>query len=116
LFEEAPLENQIDPIGFLATIISNVISKHGCLTPKQFCRVDRGNGLIRNKFLANRCDCRHAGWIDPSSCSRNSVWCQGRRVRQGGIQRKRRRDALKKAAGDGIKLQNIRSLRASSGA
>lgn len=109
LFEEAPMENQIDRERILADAGLARDFKAWLLDPARFAELDRGTILIPEKFLAKAALAATPVGFAPSSLlpefglsegeGSNPVFSQGDVVA-----------ALKKAASDGTSLQNIRSF------
>jgi hypothetical protein len=108
-FQEAPMENQIDRDRLLADDGLKREFKTWLLDPKHLAEFDSGMVLIPEKFLANGAIAATPVGFDNSDLQpefglmpgegANSVFAESDVV-----------SALKKAAADGIKLQNIRSL------
>ena len=79
VFEEAPMENQIDRERILADDGLRREFKAWLLDPEHFAELDRGTILIPEKFLAKGAIARDAGRIRRRrTCSRNSAWCRAR--------------------------------------
>ena len=109
-FEEAPMENQIDRERILADDNLRREFKAWLLDPTHFAELDRGTILIPEKFLAN-------GAIAPTPVGFDAIGpaagirsCAGREARNPVFSETDVVAALKKAADDGMTLQNIRSV------
>jgi hypothetical protein len=111
VFEEAPLENQIDRERILADDNLRRDFAAWLLDPNHFSELDRGTILIPDRFLA-------AGAITPTPVGFDSSNLQpefGLMQGEGATANPVFSEndvvgALKKASEDGVKLQNIRSL------
>ena len=111
LFEQAPLENQIDRERILADANLKREFKAWLLDPKHFSELDRGTVLIPQEFLAIAAiaatpvgfapsDLQPAfGLVEGDGAAADAVFAESDVVA-----------ALKKASEGGIALQNIRSL------
>lgn len=109
LFAEAPMENQIDRARILADADLARDFKTWLLDPAHFAELDRGTILIPEKFLAKAAIAPTPVGFVPSNLlpefglsegeGSNSVFSESDVVA-----------ALKKAAGSGTSLQNIRSF------
>ncbi|MBR0873421.1 hypothetical protein JQ633_23900 [Bradyrhizobium tropiciagri] len=111
VFAEAPMENQIDRDRILADDGLRHEFKAWLLDPKHFAELDRGTLVIPDKFLARGAVAPtpagfdigdlnpEFGLVQGEGASGNAVFSEGDVV-----------GALKKAAADGAKLQNIQSL------
>jgi hypothetical protein len=108
-FLEAPMENQIDRDRILADDGLKREFKSWLLDPKHLAEFDRGTVLIPEKFLANGAIAATPVGFDVSDLQPEFGLMQG----EGANSVFGDADvvtALKKAAADGIKLQNIRSV------
>ena len=108
IFNEAPLENQIDRERLLADADLAREFKAWLLEPSRFAALDRGTILIPEKFLARAAITATPAGFAPSNLLPKFGLSEG----EGGKFVFSERDvvgALKKAAGDGTALQNIRS-------
>src|ERR1700736_1756051 len=111
VFEQAPLENQIDRERILADHNLRRDFSEWLLEPKHFSELDRGTILIPDRFLAT-------GTITPTPAGFDSLNLQpefGLVQGEGGTANPVFGEndvvgALKKASEDGTKLQNIRSV------
>jgi hypothetical protein len=111
LFQEAPMENQIDRDRILADDSLKREFKAWLLDPKHLVEFDRGTVLIPEKFLARGAIAPTPAGFDPSELqpefgllqgegtSANPVFAEADVVA-----------ALRKASADGVTLQNIRSV------
>jgi hypothetical protein len=111
LFQEAPMENQIDRDRILADDSLRREFKAWLLDPKHLAEFDRGTALIPEKFLARGAIAPTPAGFDPSDLqpefglvqsegtTTNPVFPEADIVA-----------ALRKASADGVKLQNIRSV------
>jgi hypothetical protein len=111
LFQEAPMENQIDRDRILADDSLRHEFKAWLLDPKHLVEFDRGTALIPEKFLARGAIAPTPAGFDPSDLqpefglmqgegtSANPVFAEADVVA-----------ALRKASADGVTLQNIRSV------
>ena len=107
-FQEAPMENQIDRDRILADSNLRREFKAWLLDPKHLAEFDRGMALIPEKFLANGAIATTPVGFDASSLQPEFGPMQG----EGAKEVFAESDvvaALKKAAANGVKLQNIRS-------
>ena len=108
-FQEAPMENQIDRDRLLADDSLKREFKTWLLDPKHLAEFDSGTALIPEKFLANAAIAATPVGFDNSPLQPEFGLMQG-----GGTTPVFGESdvvaALKKAAADGIKLQNIRSV------
>ena len=108
-FREAPMENQIDRDRILADDGLRREFKTWLLDPKHLAEFDSGIALIPEKFLANGAIAATPVGFDNSPLQSEFGLMQG----EGANPVFAASDvvsALKKAAADGIKLQNIRSV------
>jgi hypothetical protein len=108
-FQEAPMENQIDRDRLLADDGLRREFKTWLLDPKHLAEFDSGTALIPEKFLANGAIAATPVGFDNSGLQPEFGLMQG----EGASAVFAESDvvsALKKAAADGIKLQNIRSV------
>jgi hypothetical protein len=108
-FQEAPMENQIDRDRILADESLKREFKAWLLEPKHLAEFDRGTVLIPEKFLASAAIAETPVGFDASSLQPEFGLMQGEGANpvffEGDVVA-----ALKKAAADGVKLQNIRSV------
>jgi hypothetical protein len=108
-FQEAPMENQIDRDRILADNGLRHEFKAWLLDPKHLAEFDRGMALIPEKFLANGAIAATPVGFDASTLQPEFGLMQG----EGANPVFAESDvvaALKKAAANGVKLQNIRSV------
>ena len=108
-FEEAPLENQIDRDRILADESLKREFKDWLLDPSHFAELDRGTILIPEKFLAKAAIAPTPVGFDLSELQPEYGMMHG----EGSAAAFDDNDvvgALKKAAEDGTRLQNIRSV------
>lgn len=108
-FEEAPLENQIDRDRILADENLKREFKNWLLDPKHFAELDRGTVLIPEKFLARAATAPTPVGFDLSELLPEYGMMHG----ESGAAAFDDNDvvgALKKAAEDGTRLQNIHSV------
>jgi hypothetical protein len=108
-FQEAPMENQIDRDRILVDSNLRREFKAWLLDPKHLAEFDRGMALIPEKFLANGAIATTPVGFDASSLQPEFGLMQG----EGAKEVFAESDvvaALKKAAANGVKLQNIRSV------
>ncbi len=111
LFEEAPLENQIDRERILADESLKRDFKTWLLAPQHFSELDRGEVLIPEKFLSLGAIAATPVGFDSSDLQPAFGLLQGERAAANPVFTET--DvvaALKKAAEDGVTLQNIRSV------
>lgn len=109
VFNEAPLENQIDRERLLADADLAREFKAWLLEPSRLAELDRGTILIPERFLARAAITATPVGFVPSKLLPEFGLSEG----EGGNAVFSERDvvgALKKAAGDGTALQNIRSF------
>jgi len=108
-FQEAPMENQIDRDRLLADDGLRREFKTWLLDPRHLAEFDSGTALIPEKFLANGAIAATPVGFDNSGLQPEFGLMQGEGATPvfGGSDVVA---ALKKAAADGIKLQNIRSV------
>jgi hypothetical protein len=109
LFEEAPLENQIDRDRILADENLRRDFKTWLLDPGHFGELDRGAILIPEQFLAKTAITATPVGFAPSNLQPAFGLTEG----EGADPLFKENDvvaALKKAASDGVALQNIRSV------
>jgi hypothetical protein len=110
-FEEAPLENQIDRDRMLADQGLAREFKAWLLEPKHFGELDRGTLLIPEKFLAKGAIAPTPVGFDASDLQPEFGLVQGNgKAADAMFGEADVVAALKKAAEDGTKLQNIRSV------
>jgi hypothetical protein len=108
-FEEAPLENQIDRDRIFSDENLKRDFKAWLLDPQHFSELDRGTILIPERFLASRAIAPTPAGFDPSDLQPEHGLVAG----EGSAPVFTGNDvvgALKKAAEDGTRLQNIRSV------
>ncbi len=110
-FEEAPMENQIDRDRILADDNLKRDFKNWLLDPQHFGELDRGTILIPERFLATGAIAPTPVGFDASVLQPEFGLVQG----EGSISKPVFSEsdvvaALRKAAADGVKLQNIRSV------
>jgi len=108
-FEEATLENQVDRARMLADAALARDFKAWLLDPAHFAELDRGTIVIPEKFLAKAAIAPTPAGFMPSSLLPEFGLSEG----EGSKAVFSESDvvtALKKAAGDGTSLQNIRSF------
>jgi hypothetical protein len=108
-FEEAPLENQVDRDRILADENLKREFKSWLLDPRHFAELDRGTILIPEKFLAKAAIAPTPVGFDLSELQPEYGMMRG----EGSLAAFDDNDVvgvLKKAAEDGTKLQNIRSV------
>jgi hypothetical protein len=111
IFEEAPLENQIDRERILADEKLRHDFKTWLLDPRHFTELDRGTILIPDKFLATGAIAATPVGFAPSSLQPAFGFVEGEGAAADPVFKES--DvvaALKKAAERGMALQNIRSL------
>ena len=111
IFEEAPLENQIDRERILADEKLRHDFKTWLLDPRHFTELDRGTILVPDKFLATGAIAATPVGFAPSSLQPAFGLVEGEGAAADPVFRES--DvvaALKKAAELGMALQNIRSL------
>jgi hypothetical protein len=111
LFQEAPMENQIDRDRILGDDSLKREFKAWLLDPKHFAEFDRGTALIPEKFLARGAVAPTPAGFDPSDLQPEFGLLQGEGTAADPLFKEA--DvvaALRKASADGIKLQNIRSV------
>jgi mono/diheme cytochrome c family protein len=111
IFEEAPLENQIDRERILADEKLRHDFKTWLLEPRHFTELDRGTILVPDKFLATGAIAATPVGFAPSSLQPAFGFVEGEGAAADPVFRES--DvvaALKKAAERGMALQNIRSL------
>jgi hypothetical protein len=111
LFQEAPMENQIDRDRILADDGLRREFKAWLLDPKHLAEFDRGTALIPEKFLAHGAIAPTPAGFDPSELQPEFGLLQG----EGAIANPVFAEAdvvaaLRKASADGVTLQNIRSV------
>jgi len=108
-FQEAPMENQVDRDRVLADSSLRREFKAWLLDPKHLAEFDRGMALIPEKFLANGAIATTPVGFDASPLQPEFGLMQG----EGAKEVFAESDvvaALKKAAANGVRLQNIRSV------
>src|SRR5437879_1918301 len=111
IYEEAPLENQIDRERILADEKLRHDFKTWLLDPRHFTELDRGTILVPDKFLATGAIAATPVGFAPSSLQPAFGFVGGEGAAADPVFRES--DvvaALKKAAERGMSLQNIRSL------
>src|SRR5438552_1243968 len=109
LFEEAPLENQIDRDRILADENLKRDLKAWVLHPRHFPQLDRGTLLLPEQFVAKGAITETPAGFAPSSQQPTFGLTEG----EGANAVFTKNDivtALKEAASDGVALQNIRSV------
>jgi len=109
VFEEAPMENQIDRDRILANDSLKREFKAWLLDPRHLAEFDRGTTLIPEKFLANGAIATTPVGFDSSDLQPEFGLTQGEDANPV-FNETDIVAALKKAVDDGIKLQNIRSV------
>ena len=112
-FQEAPMENQIDRDRLLADDNLGREFKAWLLEPKHLAEFDRGTVLIPEKFLASGAIAATPAGFDNSDLQPEFGLMQGEGAKGAKAAVFNEADvvaALKKAAADGLKLQNIRSI------
>jgi hypothetical protein len=111
LFEQAPLENQIDRDRILADDNLRRDFAAWLLDPKHFGELDRGTILIPDRFLAAGAIAPTPAGFDSSNLQPEFGLVQGEGATANPVFRENDVvGALKKASEDGVKLQNIRSV------
>ncbi|MBR0830558.1 hypothetical protein JQ596_34130 [Bradyrhizobium manausense] len=110
VFEEAPLENQIDRERLLANESLRREFKAWLLEPEHLRDFDRGTVLIPEKFLAKGAVVPTPAGLAPSSLQPEFGLMQGEGERDPAFSESDVVGALKTAADRGIGLQNIRSV------
>jgi hypothetical protein len=111
LFQEAPMENQIDRDRILADDSLRHEFKAWLLDPKHLVEFDRGTAVIPEKFLAHGAIAPTPAGFDPSDLQPEFGLVQGEGTNANPVFAEA--DivaALRKASADGVKLQNIRSV------
>lgn len=111
LFQEAPMENQIDRDRILGDDGLRREFKAWLLDPKHLVEFDRGTALIPEKFLASGAIAPTPAGFDPSDLQPEFGLVQGERTSINPVFAEA--DivaALRKASADGATLQNIRSV------
>jgi len=111
LFQEAPMENQIDRDRILADDGLKREFKTWLLDPGHFVEFDRGTALIPEKFLARGAIAPTPVGFDPSDLQSEFGLLQGEGATANPVFTEA--DivaALRKASADGMTLQNIRSV------
>ncbi|MHC2435847.1 hypothetical protein [Bradyrhizobium sp. USDA 4451] len=110
-FAEAPLENQIDRDRILADEALKRDFKAWLLDPEHFAALDRGTLLIPDRFLATAAVAPTPAGFDVSELEPEFGMVQGEGTAGTAVfSDDDIVGALKKAAADGTKLQNIQSL------
>ncbi|KJC58685.1 signal peptide protein [Bradyrhizobium sp. LTSPM299] len=109
-FAEAPMENQIDRDRVLADEGLRRDFKAWLLDPAHFAEFDRGTLLIPEKFLANGAVAPTPVGFDVSDLQPEFGLVQGEGTDKALFSENDVVGALKKAAADGTRLQNIQSL------
>ncbi|MBR0714520.1 hypothetical protein [Bradyrhizobium liaoningense] len=110
LFEEAPLENQIDRDRMLADESLRRDFKAWLLVSEHLRDFDRGMVLIPEKFLAKAAVVPTPAGLDPSSLQPEFGLMQGEGERDPAFSESDVVGALKTASERGVTLQNIRSV------
>lgn len=110
LFQEAPMENQIDRDRILADDGLKREFKAWLLDPKHFAEFDRGTALIPEKFLATGAIAPTPAGFDPSELHPEYGLLQGEATTNPVFTEADVVAALRKASVDGVALQNIRSV------
>ena len=110
MFEEAPLENQIDRERILADAKRRREFKTWLLDPRHFSELDRGTVLIPEKFLATGAVAATPVGFAPSNLQPAFGLVQGDGAANPVFRETDVVAALKKAAESGVTLQNIRSV------
>lgn len=111
LFQEAPMENQIDRDRILADDGFRREFKAWLLDPKHLVAFDRGTVLIPEKFLARGAIAPTPAGFDPSDLQPEFGLLQGEGTAVNPVFTEA--DvvaALRKASADGVTLQNVRSV------
>jgi hypothetical protein len=110
LFQEAPMENQIDRDRILADDGLKREFKAWLLDPKHLSEFDRGTALIPEKFLAHGAIAPTPAGFDPSELQPEFGLVQGEGTTNPVFAEADVVAALRKASADGMTLQNIRSV------
>jgi hypothetical protein len=110
MFEEAPLENQIDRERILADEKLKTDFKSWLLDPGHFGELDRGTLLIPEKFLATGAIAPNPVGFAASNLQPAFGLVQGEGTASPAFTETDVVAALKKAAESGVTLQNIRSV------
>lgn len=110
LFQEAPMENQIDRDRILADDGLRREFKTWLLDPKHFVEFDRGTALIPEKFLSYGAIAPTPAGFDPSDLQPEYGLLQGEGATNPVFSEADVVAALRKASADGVTLQNIRSV------
>src|SRR4030095_14949238 len=111
LFEEAPLENQIDRNRLLADDNLRREFAAWLLDPQHFRELDRGTILPRARFRPAGAIAPTPAGFDPSNLQPEFGLVQGEGATANPVFRETDVvGALKKASENGVKLQNIRSV------
>jgi hypothetical protein len=110
VFEEAPLENQIDRDRILANDDLKSEFRAWLLAPDHFRDFDRGTVLIPEKFLARAAIAPTPAGLEASALQPEFGLMQGEGQAAPVFNDNDVVGALKKAADQGIKLENIRSV------
>jgi hypothetical protein len=111
VFEQSPMENQIDRDRILADAKLKADFKAWLLDPKHFAELDRGTVLIPHQFLATSAVAATPAGFTPSNLQPAFGLVQGEGAAADPVFTES--DvvaALKQAADSGVKLQNIKSL------
>jgi hypothetical protein len=111
LFQEAPMENQIDRDRILADDGLKREFKAWLLDPRHLVEFDRGTALIPEKFLARGAIAPTPAGFDPSDLQPEFGLLQGEGATANPVFAEA--DvvaALRKASADGVTLRNIRSV------
>jgi hypothetical protein len=111
VFEEAPLENQIDRDRIVADANLRRDFAAWLLDPEHFSELDRGTILIPDRFLAAGAIAPTPAGFDPSKLQPEFGLVQSEGATAGPVFSDNDVvGALKKASESGVKLQNIRSV------
>jgi hypothetical protein len=111
MFEEAPMENQIDRDRILADDNLRRDFAAWLLDPRHFGELDRGTILIPDRFLASGAIAPTPIGFDSSNLQPEFGMVQGEGATANpAFSEKDVARALKKASEDGVELRNIRSL------
>jgi hypothetical protein len=111
LFQDAPMENQIDRDRILADDGLKREFKAWLLDPRHLAEFDRGTALIPEKFLAHGAIAPTPAGFDPSELQPEFGLVQGEGTNDNPVFAEA--DivaALRKASADGVTMQNIRSV------
>ncbi len=110
LFQEAPMENQVDRDRILGDDNLRREFKAWLLDPRHFAEFDRGTALIPEKFLAHGAIAPTPAGFDPSELQPEFGLLQGEGTTNPVFAEAEIVAALRKASADGMRLQNIRSV------